>query len=93
MSNKKYNIEVTESEFSYILEGLLYSCSLDVTQKPYREDLDNIKNLLIRFRKENPEVLTENVIIVEKRKDIEAFRDIHTNELLQYFPEMVEKVS
>jgi len=92
MSKEIISIELTNEEYRTILESLLFSCSLDVSSKWYEEDVMITKDLAIRLRTTRPDILTENVKVVTNINSIDIMDDNHTDELLEFFPEIVEKI-
>lgn len=93
MENDNIDIKLTIEEYKIILEALLFACSVDVSAKWYNEDIEKFKNICFRMRKEYPEILTESTKIVINQKDNFELYDTHTDEIMEYFPEMVEKIS
>ena len=87
------DINLTVEEYKLILESLLFACSVDVSAKWYEEDIEKFKSLCFRLRKIHPKILTENSKVVINEKSNLEFYDDHTDEILQYFPEILEKFS
>lgn len=85
---EKINLLLTKEEYSSILEALLFSCSVDVSSDWDYEDIMKFKNLLIKMRIENQSIPTKRVNSFTDLEDKIEYNDIHTEELLKYFPEI-----
>ena len=93
MEIEKLVLNLSVEEYRYILEALLFACSVDISAKWYDEDVEKFKNLCFRLRKEHPTILTENTkVIINEKENFELY-DAHTDEILEYFPEILEKIS
>lgn len=85
----KINLSLTEKEFSFILESLLFSSSVDANADWDYDDTIEIKNLALKFRVENPSIPTNRINVLKKINEKTEYNDLHTEELVKYFPEIV----
>jgi hypothetical protein len=85
----KINLSLTEKEFSLILESLLFSSSVDANADWDYDDTIEIKNLALKFRVENPSIPTNRINVLKKINEKTEYNDLHTEELVKYFPEIV----
>jgi hypothetical protein len=85
----KINLSLTEKEFSFILETLLFACSVDANADWDYDDTMNIKDLAIKFRLENPSIPVNRINVLKMLKEKTEYNDLHTETLIKYFPEIV----
>jgi len=86
-------LHLSVKEYQYILESLLFACSVDISANWYSEDVEIFKTLAFRLRAEFPKIPTENIkVVINERENFELY-DAHTDEILEYFPEILEKIS
>jgi hypothetical protein len=78
-------LNLTYEEYKTILESLVFSCSTDISASWYEADYQSMKNLAIKMRNENPQILTDNIEIME---DILPYEDFWTNEIKEKFLEL-----
>lgn len=86
-------LNLSVEEYRYILESILFACSVDVSANWYEEDIEKFKNLAFRLRTEFPKIPTENTKVVINEKENFELYDAHTDDILKYFPEIVENIS
>jgi len=85
------NLNLTEREFSIILESLLFSCSIDANADWDYDDTMDIKDLLLKLRAGNPTIPTNRISVLSKLDEKYEYNDLHTEELVTFFPEIVLK--
>lgn len=85
----KINLLLTTEEFSLILESLLFACSVDANADWDYDDTMKIKDMLLKFRIENPTLPTNRINVLSKLDEKYEYNDLHTHELVKYFPEIV----
>ena len=89
MNNISFNLNsLTKEEVSTILESLLFSSSVDVCASWYKEDSLNMFNLARKIRNHFPEVLIDNVYIIEDKENRLEHNDKHTKSIVKLFPEI-----
>ena len=86
-------LHLSVEEYRYILEALLFACSVDISAKWYEEDVEKFKTLAFRLRTKFPKIPTENTNVVINEKENFELYDAHTDDILEYFPEILEKIS
>jgi hypothetical protein len=85
-NNITYGINsLSEQEIKFILEALLYSSSVDVCSCWYDDNILDMAELSKKIRKMFPTIVLENVFVFD---DKSLTKDIHTDQLLEYFPEL-----
>lgn len=85
-NNITYGISsLTGEEIKSILEALLYSSSVDISSCWYDEHILKMTELSKKIRTMFPELILENVFLFDDKNEN---KDIHTNELLNFFPEL-----
>lgn len=89
----KINFSLTQEEFSLMMESLLFSCSVDANADWDYDDTMKIKDMLLRLRIENPSIPTNRINVLSKIDEKFEYNDIHTEELVKFFPEIVFKES
>ena len=95
---KNYNISLTEQEYKIIIEALLYSSNTFMDSNWYQEDIKEMTDLVIKFRKENPSVLTSNVFCIDENQELFEFCKENPEtiknrkKIIDFFPEIVENV-
>ena len=90
-NNITYSINsLSQEEVKTILEALLYSSSVDVYSSWYDDNLLQMVELTKKIRKMFPDLVLENVFAYSID---ESVKDIHTDELLKYFPELTKNAS
>ena len=67
------NISLTQAEYKLILESLLYSSNTFVDSNWYYDDVQNMLDLVFKFRKENPSILTDNVFCIDENQEVFDF--------------------
>jgi len=85
----KINLLLTKEEFSLILESLLFACSVDANADWDYDDTIKIKDMLLKFRIKNPTLPTNRISVLSKIDEKYEYNDLHTEELVKYFPEIV----
>jgi hypothetical protein len=86
---KSYNINnLTEEQLRLIIEALLFSSSTTVNARWYSEEDEALKNMALNLRKEFPEVLTKNILIIEEKEYYDEFAP----EIIDLFPEILEQM-
>lgn len=85
--SKNINLTLTVTEFQQILESLLFHCSVDCSSSIDKTLCEDLKNLAIKLRKNNPEILTKNCYFFKDEQ--ENYHDKFTIELLEFFPETI----
>jgi hypothetical protein len=89
MNNVSFNLNsLTKEEVTTILESLLFSSSVDVCASWYKEDSLNMFNLAKKIRNYYPEVLIDNVYIIEDKQNNFEPNDKHTKKIVKIFPEI-----
>lgn len=87
-NNITYGINsLSEEEVKSILEALLYSSSVDVCSCWYDEHVLKMAELSKKIRTMFPDMILENVFVFD---DENAAKDVHTDELLKFFPELLK---
>jgi len=94
-NNESYSLNsLTKNEVKTILESLLFSSSVDVGASFYKEETLNMFELAKKIRNMFPNVILEDVnitpIVDENGKEV--YHDEHTEEILKFFPEVLEEV-
>jgi len=87
----KINFSLTQEEFSLMMESLLFSCSVDANADWDYDDTMKIKDMLLRLRIENPSIPTNRINVLSKIDEKFEYNDIHTEELVKFFPEIALK--
>ena len=83
------NLSLTEKEFSLILESLLFACSVDANADWDYDDTMTLKDLALKFRVENPSIPVNRINVLKQIKEKTEYNDLHTEQLVKYFPEIV----
>jgi hypothetical protein len=89
----KINLLLTTEEFSLIMESLLFACSVDANADWDYDDTMKIKDILLKLRVENPTIPTNRINVLSKIDEKYEYNDLHTEELIKYFPEIALKES
>jgi hypothetical protein len=81
-------LNLTKEEYSFILESLLFSCSVDANADWDYDDTMKIKDLLIKMRLNQPDIPTNRINVNSQIQEKYEYHDLHTKELVDYFPEI-----
>ena len=87
----KINLLLTTEEFSLILESLLFACSVDANADWDYDDTIKIKDMLLKLRVDHPTIPTNRISVLSKLDEKYEYNDLHTEELVKFFPEIVLK--
>lgn len=80
------DVNLSSREIQLILESLLYCASIDLNHTLYHEDLIDVSGLAIKLRLAHLDIPIVNVFL--SGEDIASSG--YTQELLKYFPELIE---
>lgn len=92
--NESYSLNsLTKEEVKIIIESLLFSSSVDICASFYKEETLNMFELAKKIRKMFPEIILDliNTNRVKDEKDNLVFHDHHTEEIVKFFPEILEE--
>jgi hypothetical protein len=59
-------IKLTERDLQLIIESLLYTSCPEVNITPYKEEMEDMFDLALKLRKQNPTISTKNTFLSEK---------------------------
>ena len=68
------------------MEAILFSTCPFIDSPWYRNDIEELREVLIEMRKKHPSILTENVYIHKEYED----HDLFSKEMIDFFPEIVD---
>lgn len=89
MNNQNYTLNsLSKDEVSTILESLLFSSSVDVCANWYKENSLSMLKIAKKIRTFFPEILIDNVYVVENKDRVWEHNDKHTDEIINSFPEI-----
>lgn len=86
---KTYCIDnLTEEQYRLIMESVLFSASTSINARWYVDNEEELMKIGLNLRKNNPNVLTENIFFIKEEK----YHDSFTKKIVDYFPEILETV-
>lgn len=86
---KTYCIDnLTEEQYRLIMESVLFSASTSINARWYMDNEEELMKIGLNLRKNNPNVLTENIFFIKEEK----YHDSFTKKIVDYFPEILETV-
>jgi flavodoxin len=84
-----YSIEnLTQEQYKLIMEAILFSTCPFIDSSWYRDDVENLREILIEMRKKHPSILIENVSIHKEYED----HDLFSKEMVDFFPEIINTI-